>query len=207
MKIKPTTHITHMRSSKVLGVRKGRVSKSRTDQKVIRRQFLCSKEGRKSRDKCYDRQDVAFPRDTRCHCGARMEFVINDTAEWSVAKFIAEHNLPLSTTPSKSRLHRSHSTGHRMNTARRLVCSLNSEGIGPPNIVRVCNTVVGLPEQHITARQRDHIVRRERRNNMGKECMEIVRYFQRRQQENGTFYFAPDLGDDGMLHSVFWADG
>lgn len=32
--------------AKGFGVRKGRISKSRTDQKVIRRQFLCKKEGR-----------------------------------------------------------------------------------------------------------------------------------------------------------------
>lgn len=41
---------------------------------------------------------------------------------------------------------------------------------------------------------------------MSSECMEIVRYFQRRQQKDGSFYFALDLGD-GTLRSVFWADG
>lgn len=89
---------------------------------------------------------MAFPRDTRCDCEARMEIFVNDTAEWSVTKFIAEHNHPFSTTPSKSRLHRSHSTGHRKNAVHRLVCSLNSKGIDPSNIARVCNVVGGLPE-------------------------------------------------------------
>lgn len=32
--------------------------------------------------------------DTLCDCGARMEIVINDMAEWVMIRFIAEHNHP-----------------------------------------------------------------------------------------------------------------
>lgn len=92
---------------------------------------------------------MTFPRDTRCDCGARG---INDTADWVVVKFIADHNYLLSTTLSKSKLHRLDSDVHRTNAVRRLVCSLNNEGIDPSNIARVCNAVGGLPEQNITAR-------------------------------------------------------
>lgn len=118
-----------------------------------------------------------------------------------------EHNHSLSTTPSKSRLHRSHSALYRSDIVRQLVCSLNSEGIGPSNIARVCNAASGWTEQHITSRQCGEIVRQERRNNVGRECREIVRYFKQRQEEDGSYFFAMDLGEDGTLRSVLWADG
>lgn len=68
-----------------------------------------------------------------------MEIVLNDLSEWILVKFIIEHNHPLSTIPSKSRMHQSHPTAHRSNVVCRLVRSLNSEGIGPSNIARICN--------------------------------------------------------------------
>lgn len=55
-------------------------------------------------------------------------------------KFMAEHNHPLSAITSKWRMHRTHSTVHRSYVIQRLVRNLNSEGIRPSNIVRVCNT-------------------------------------------------------------------
>lgn len=74
--------------------------------------------------------EVQFQRDTRCGYPTRIEIVLNDMLECVVVKFIAEHNHLLSATPSKSKMHLSHSTAHRYNFVHRLVQSLNSEGIG-----------------------------------------------------------------------------
>lgn len=81
----------------------------------------------------------------RPHCGclAMIEIVVNDMSEWVVVKFIVEHNHPLSKTPSKSRMHRLHSSAHRTHDVRSLIRSLNSEGIDPSNIARVCNASSG----------------------------------------------------------------
>lgn len=34
-----------------------------------------------------------------------------------------------------------------------------------------------------------------------------MNYFKLRQEDDGSFFFAMDLGSDGTLRSVFWADG
>lgn len=85
-----------------------------------------------------------------------MEIVINDMSEWVVVKFIAEHNHPLSTMLSKSRLHRPPSTIDRTNAVHRLVCSLNNERIGPSNIARsIMQPIDGRIKYHHTSVLRD----------------------------------------------------
>lgn len=42
---------------------------------------------------------------------------------------------------------------------------------------------------------------------MGWKCLGIVKYFQQKREDDGSYYFAMDLGDDETLRSVFWADG
>lgn len=83
-----------------------------------------------------------------------------------MVKFIQKHNHPLSTTQSKSRLHRSQSIVHSTSIVHHLICNLNSEAIGPSNIARVCNATGDWPEQKITTRQCGRIVRRGRVNNV-----------------------------------------
>lgn len=55
--------------TKGFGIRRSRITKSITNQKVIRRQFVCNKECHECGDKRQERQDVALPRDstTRHH--------------------------------------------------------------------------------------------------------------------------------------------
>lgn len=183
--------------------RKGKTTKSRTDRKIIRRQYVCNKEGLKKRDKRLEGRDVQFPRDTRCECPAKMEVVLNDLAEWVLVKLVAEHNHPLLATPSKSRMHRSHATAHRWHVVRRLVSCLSSEGIGLSNIARVCNAAGAWSEQNIIPRQCGEIVRSYRRNNVGRECLGIIKYFKQREEDDGSFFFSMDVGDDGALRSVF----
>lgn len=115
----------------------------------------------------------AHPRETCCGCPPRIEIRLNNLSKWVIVKYITEHNHPLPTTPSKSRMHRSHATTCQTDVVRQLVQSLNSEGIRPSNIARVCNAAGGWLEQ----------------------------------EEDNSFYFAMDLGDDGTLRNVFWADG
>lgn len=62
-----------------------------------------------------------------------------------------------------------------------------------------------MAEQNISARQWKHIVRRERGEIMWAQ-LETVKYFKLRQEDDGSFYFAMDLGDEGTFRSVFWAD-
>lgn len=124
-----------------------------------------------------------------------------------MVKLVAEHNHLLLATPSKSRMHRSHATAHRSNAVCRLVTRLNTDGIGPSNIVRVCNAAGAWAEQNITVRQCSEIVRSDRRKNAGRECLGIIKYFKHREENDDSFFFSVDVGDDGALRSVFWVDG
>lgn len=55
--------------------------------------------------------------------------------------------------------------------------------------------------------QYSEIVRSKRINNVGRECLGIIKYFKQRQEEDCSNYFAVDFGDDGIVRSVFWAVG
>lgn len=63
---------------KGLRVRKSKTSKSRTDRKVIRRRFICYKEGHKIPDKGQEGQNVLHPRETRCNCPTRIKIALTD---------------------------------------------------------------------------------------------------------------------------------
>lgn len=67
----------------------------------------------------------------------------------------------------------------------------------------MCNTAGGWVEQNITPRQCAEIIRSVKKNNVGRECLGIVKYFQQKQEEDGGYYFAFDLGDYRTLPSVF----
>lgn len=86
---------------------------------------------------------MLYPQDTDCDCLARIGIVVNYMFECVLVKFIIEHNYQLSVTSSKSRMHHSHSTIHKRNVVLQPFHSLNSEGIGPFNIARLCNTADG----------------------------------------------------------------
>lgn len=77
--------------AKGFGVCKDKTCKSRTDGKIIRRQFVCSKEGHKKCHKRSERHEVLFPQDTRWAGlgSARMDIVLNDTMGWVLVKLVA----------------------------------------------------------------------------------------------------------------------
>lgn len=92
--------------------------------------LVCNKDGQKLRYKRQEGQNVQCRREIRCDCPVMIEIVLNNVSEQLLVKYIAEHNHPLSTTPSKSKMHRSHATAYRTNVVRSFVQSLNSEGVG-----------------------------------------------------------------------------
>lgn len=94
-------------------------------------------------------------------------------------------------------MHQSHSTAHPSNTVRWLVQILNTENLGPSNIVRVCNIVGGWLQQNISAALCIQIIRHERRNNVWRECLVIVKNFKQRHEDGDSFFFSMDLGNDG----------
>lgn len=76
---KRTTHITHIRWRKGFEICTSTITKSRTYQKIIWRQFVCNKEGHRTRDKKQVR--LAFHEILDVTVRQELKRVINNTTE------------------------------------------------------------------------------------------------------------------------------
>ncbi|KAK3021760.1 hypothetical protein RJ639_045703 [Escallonia herrerae] len=163
---------------KGFGFRKHWATRSRTTGKLIKRQFVCNKEGfRSSKDKRQIGREIKRRRETRTGCGAMMGIALSNTGEWVVDKFLDSHNHDMN-TPSKVIKHRSHRKFHRTMACKKLIFDFNKK------------KAYDL-----------------RKNNVGKECHGIIKHFQEKAVLDGAHFFAIDLASDESLRSVFWADG
>lgn len=134
-------------------IRIGDVIRSRVTNEVIRKKFVCCKEGKKYlADKRQVGKDVKYRRDTRTDCKAKIEITMKN-GEWLVDKFSDVHNHDLTHTPSKVIKYRSHSKFHRTESCKNLISELNQSGLKPSDITRVVNVVSGSSEPDITPRQ------------------------------------------------------
>uniref|UniRef100_A0A7N0TBV5 FAR1 domain-containing protein n=1 Tax=Kalanchoe fedtschenkoi TaxID=63787 RepID=A0A7N0TBV5_KALFE len=176
--------------------------KSRTNQEVIRWQFVCNKQGHRNlKDKRQLGKDVKPHRQTRVGCMAKMKITLRN-CEWIVDKFDDIHN-HVPTTPSKVMKHQSHNKFHQTSIVKNLVYELNKKGMKPSTITRVVNAISCSEEVEITSKQCSDMLRAERKNHVGRECHGIVRHFHEKSQSDGSHYFAMDLASDGSLKSVF----
>ncbi|KAL6581423.1 hypothetical protein OROMI_007346 [Orobanche minor] len=192
---------------KGFGIRIGDLIRSRATKEVIRKKFVCCKEGKKYlADKRQVGKNVNHRRDTRTGCKGKMEISLKN-GEWIVDKFYDVHNHELIHTPSKVLKYRSHGKFHRTETCKNLISELDQNGLKPAEITRVVNVVSGSSEVDITPRQCYDYLRSVRKNHVGKECYEIVKHFQEKAATDQNHYFTMDLAKDGTLRSVFWADG
>ncbi|KAK1362024.1 hypothetical protein POM88_046498 [Heracleum sosnowskyi] len=192
---------------KGFGIRMGDLARSRVTNEVIRKKFVCCKEGKKYLgDKRQVGKNVKHRRDTRTDCKAKMEISLKN-GEWLVDKFYDVHNHDLTHTPSKVIKYRSHSKFHRTESCKNLISELHQNGLKSSDITKVVNVVTCSTEVDITPRQCYDYLRSERKNYVGKECYGIVKHFQEKAAMDDNHYFTMDLAKDGTLRSVFWADG
>ncbi|KAK1390281.1 hypothetical protein POM88_018459 [Heracleum sosnowskyi] len=64
--------------------------KSINNDVIIRRTFVCNKEGFKKKDE-NNEKDVKRRRESRCGCKASMEIVLNRSGSWEIKKFCYSH--------------------------------------------------------------------------------------------------------------------
>ncbi|KAK2979472.1 hypothetical protein RJ640_001356 [Escallonia rubra] len=160
------------------GIRKHWATKSRTTRKLIKRQFVCNKEGfRSSKDKRQIGRETKRRRETRTCCGAMMGITLSKSREWVVDKFLDTHNHDTN-TPSKVIKHRSHRKFHRTTTCKKLIIDFNKNGLRPCQIAKTVNALMTGHELEITRQQCSQVLSIERKNNVGKECHGIIKHFQ-----------------------------
>ncbi|XP_020262940.1 protein FAR1-RELATED SEQUENCE 5-like [Asparagus officinalis] len=194
---------------KGFGVRKGHTAWSRKKDAILSRIFVCDKEGFKSlKDKREDGRNVIRKFDTRCGCNARMVIGLDrSTEKWVVRKLTSKHNGHPLTTPTRVKKHYSHRTLHRAQSTKRLIDTLDNQGLRPSAICKVVDVAHGNEQGSLTQQECQAQLRLKRRNNVGHECVNIVRQFQEKKVSDPQFYFALDLENDGTMRSVFWMDG
>ncbi|XP_020271889.1 protein FAR1-RELATED SEQUENCE 5-like [Asparagus officinalis] len=71
----------------------------------------------------------------------------------------------------------------------------------------VVDVAHGNEQGSLTQQECQAQLRIKRKNNVGHECVSIVRQFQEKKVSDPQFYFALDLENDGTMRSVFWMDG
>uniref|UniRef100_A0A7N0UW14 SWIM-type domain-containing protein n=1 Tax=Kalanchoe fedtschenkoi TaxID=63787 RepID=A0A7N0UW14_KALFE len=185
------------------GIRKSSSSLSRRSREIIRKEFVCNKEGQKIITASTTQQQKQR-RKVRTCCLAKMEVGLR-SGRWIVDKFNDIHNHPLS-SPSKVGKHRSHCKFHRSEEGRKLILDLHEAGLTPSQITKTMNSLNSNLHEDISAKQCSEALRTQKRKYVGKECHTIVRHFQERASSGEDFYFNVQLDVDGSLRSVFWAD-
>ncbi|XP_020249983.1 protein FAR1-RELATED SEQUENCE 5-like [Asparagus officinalis] len=186
------------------GIRKSTVNYSRKTREVVDRKFVCDKEGhRPKRDKI----ENPVRRETRVGCKTMMRIKLLKDKSWEVTGFIEEHTNHVLSSPDKAKMHRSHQQFHKTQRCKKLIDSLQEEGMPPSTISRVINATNGREGEIVTSQQCIDHIRTQRVNNIGHECISIIRHFQSATANDPEFYFAIEIDSSGQLRSVFWADG
>ncbi|XP_020268731.1 protein FAR1-RELATED SEQUENCE 5-like [Asparagus officinalis] len=190
------------------GIRKDTLEKSKkASGKILSRTFVCNKAGRKVPRENESGIIINRRPETRINCDAKLKIRLTSSKRWKVTKFIAEHVHAL-TSPDKVAHHYSHKQRHRSKTCRSFIDSLHEEGMKPSTINRVVNVFFkGEDDERVTTQQVIDHIRTTRHNNIGTECLTIVRHFQDRRESDPDFYFAMEVDHLGIMRSVFWADG
>ncbi|XP_020262820.1 protein FAR1-RELATED SEQUENCE 5-like [Asparagus officinalis] len=185
------------------GIRKSSVNYSRKTREVVDRKFVCDKEGYKSNS---GKIEIPLRRETRVGCKAMMRVKLLEDKSWEVTGFVEEHTNYVLSSPDKAKMHRSHQQFYKTERCKKLIDSLREEGMPPSTISRVINATNGRDGEFVTSQQCIDHIRTQRVNNIGHECISIIRHFQSMTANDPEFYFAIEVDSSGQMRSVFWAD-
>ncbi|XP_020267021.1 protein FAR1-RELATED SEQUENCE 5-like [Asparagus officinalis] len=186
------------------GIRKSTVNYSRKTREVVDRKFVCDKEGYKPNS---GKIEIPLRRETRVGCKAMMRVKLLEDKSWEVTGFVEEHTNHVLSSPDKAKMHRSHQQFHKTQRCKKLIDSLREEGMPHSTISRVINATNGQDGEFVTSQQCIDHIRTQRVNNIGHECIYIIRHFQSMTSNDPEFYFAIEVDSSGQMRSVFWADG
>ncbi|KAG9439113.1 hypothetical protein H6P81_019278 [Aristolochia fimbriata] len=189
--------------SRGFGIRRNSCYRSKKTKTIMTRQFVCDKHGKKNmNDKRQSGKDVKRRKNTRENCTANMLVGINSSGEWVIRSFNDEHSHALVRTPSKVARVRSH---HQLSPpCKRMISTFHDCRLGPGKISRVINETTGIPT--VTPKECTNILRGTRINNVRRECMAVVKYFQDKQISDPGFFFKIEVDESNQTRSVFWAD-
>ncbi|XP_058071011.1 protein FAR1-RELATED SEQUENCE 5-like [Magnolia sinica] len=183
--------------------RRGWIQKSDEDVMVFR-QFCCSKEGRKREKKQTDLVRSTRPI-TRTNCKASMMIKLQKNGKYSVNKFVAEHNHEV-VTPTKVHMLRSHRS--LTDDQKADIDIINDSGITPRAGVEYFSRKAGGRENMgFTSIDYKNYLQRKRMKAMEKgDAGAVLEYFQQKQIDDPSFFYAIQVDKDDQMTNMFWAD-
>ncbi|KAK1399261.1 hypothetical protein POM88_009124 [Heracleum sosnowskyi] len=180
--------------------------KSRTDGTLIKRTFVCNKEGFRRFDKREEGREVKHRRVTRENCKAHMIVQRNPKGHWCITRFSDTHSHPMIFSPKKRARLRSNKKASQEPQNKAAIDDFHSCGIGPAKIARLIN-VGSHGSSKITPQQVSGHLRTSRKSNMGRECKIVLDKLMEKQAQDSQFYYAIEIDENQVCRSIFWVDG
>ncbi|KAL5706913.1 hypothetical protein ACHQM5_025019 [Ranunculus cassubicifolius] len=178
------------------GIRKRFIRRSKLNNEVIGRTYVCSREGLK-----LNRKEVDHPRPTtRLDCKAMMKVKRYENGKWIIIKFVKEHNhelYPHSACIFQSPLINTYTEPPKpseIDVAKTIAIATKR---GRPKKVQI---------QSSSANGRNLFDNEQRESLSAGDAQTIYEYFMRAQVSNPRFFYAMELDDQQRLRNVFWAD-
>ncbi|XWS74241.1 hypothetical protein CRYUN_Cryun02cG0198700 [Craigia yunnanensis] len=184
----------------------GQLSRSKTDETIVAREFVCGRE--------------ALKRRSADSCDAMLRIELKGD-KWVVTKFVKEHS---HSAMSPSKVHYLHPRRHFAGAAKTMDDGYQGVGIVPSGVMYVSmdgNQVSmnannhGVRNSHPAEANRsvknigtpNYILRpANRKRTLGRDAQNLLDYFKKMQAENPGFFYAIQLDDDNCMANVFWAD-
>uniref|UniRef100_A0A1D1Y705 Protein FAR1-RELATED SEQUENCE n=1 Tax=Anthurium amnicola TaxID=1678845 RepID=A0A1D1Y705_9ARAE len=165
------------------GVRMNKSRRSRRDDTVIMRRFVCTREGFHSKRVIYDDGKKKRKRGTtREGCMAMIEVIKKEHGKWAVSKLVTEHThmvmLPSKVHPRPEKL-----------VVQSSAMSLFGDSSGAFNNLKNFNRGI-----------------RVNPFGEGGEAQSLLEYLKRMQAENPAFFYAIQVDNNNCMTNVFWAD-
>ena len=183
-------------------VRKNRISRSRKDKSIIGQEFVCSKEGFRSK-KCLESNKQRD--ETREGCKVMIYMSKKEEEKWVIARLVLNHNHELASPNSQKFLR---SKRKKSEAQKNLIDLLNNSGIRPSKIASVLTTQAGgIENLNITGRDIQNYLSTKRQNCLEKgDAQLMLKYFQKRQSDSPGFFYAIQMDVEGHLANCFWVD-
>ncbi|XP_010277289.1 PREDICTED: protein FAR1-RELATED SEQUENCE 4-like [Nelumbo nucifera] len=180
------------------GIRKRFVRRSKIDNEVIGRTYVCSREGEKVQRKTDNPRPT-----TRLGCKAMMKVKRCFSGKWVVINFFEQHNHELN--PKCIRCFQSHrKTGERKNNVIR---NWRSQILMPNIVATVTQQAGGLENLQFTEKGWRNYFEGEHRESLSVgDAQTISDFFMHMQILNPGFFYAMELDEEQHLRNVFWAD-
>ncbi|ESQ47734.1 hypothetical protein EUTSA_v10021958mg, partial [Eutrema salsugineum] len=159
--------------------------------KVVRLLYVCSKEGFRKEPKV--KQSYSQPI-TRCGCKAHMTCYLQKTGRFKIVSFDPNHNHDLVMTPMKHLL--------KSNRAFSLAQTKHADDAEMSGISAKATV-------EMMSREKDYrnYIYRKRMEKMEKgDAGAVLEYFQRKKEDNSSFFYSMQLDEDDMITNIFWAD-